>query len=378
MKKILFVNDELSMGGVTSVLLNLLNALDYSKYEVDLLILDDNNLDINLIPKSVNLIKSTSFFDVCDITISECYRLGIKKFIKKIMFFILIKTGFINHFIKKERQKMNLKEYDTEISFKEGISTIFITNSNVKNKINWIHSDYKVENYSKNYNRRMKKVFKKINTHVAVSNVANKSFREIFEVDNVITIHNIINVDRIEKLMNDEIDFSMGDELNLISVGRLHPQKSYDRLLNVCKRLNDDGYKYKLYIIGDGEQREMLYDLKDKLSLDNIEFLLRKENPFAYVKKADLFVLSSLYEGLPTVVFESLICKVPVISTKVAGIDEQLKEGYGLIVDNNEEALYKGLKELFDNPELIKKYKENLSNYHYDNEKIINEIEEIL
>lgn len=378
MKKVLFVNDELSVGGVSTVLLNLLNALDKKEYEIHLLILNRHEQNYDHLPPYIKLVETTTFFDVCDIPIQECFKMGPIYLFKKIYFYLLIKTGLINKRLKKERLKMNIDDYDTEIAFKEGISSIFVANSSCQNIINWVHSDYRVMNYSKHYIKTMTKTLSKFNMNVAVSKVAMESFKEIFKIENIKVIHNVLNVEDIKWKMEEPITKEEYDGIRLISVGRLHPQKSYDRLLNVAKRLNDEGYKFQLDIIGDGILKENLKKQKEELNLNNINFLLEKSNPFPYVKRSDLFVLSSIYEGLPTVVYESLICGVPVISTRVAGVDEQLDEKIGMIVDNDEDSLFKGLKLLFENPEKIRTMKNNLSAYNYENDYILSEVGELL
>ena len=375
MKKILFVNDELKTGGVTSVLFNLLNALDKEKYEISLLALDQEVLPEEL-PQGVRLLKTSKFFEVCDLPFSECRRRGLSYVLRKLHFFYLLKTGKMNGRIRKERKKMELDHYDVEIAYKEGISTLFVVNGDAEKKLNFVHSDYKVRNYSERYQKTMTEAFHKVHKNIAVSRVAKESFEEIYDLDNVITIHNLLNTERINRLKEEEYSFE-GERPHLLAVGRLHPQKSYDRLLNVCKRLNEDGYVYSLYILGDGEEKEKLYKQKEELHLENVHFEGNQKNPFRYMKNADLLVLSSLYEGLPTVVSEALLCGLPVVSMKVAGIDELLTDDYGVITENDEESFYRALKDLLDHPEKIKELKRNTSSYICENEANLKKIEEL-
>ena len=164
----------------------------------------------------------------------------------------------------------------------------------------------------------------------------------------------------------------------LVSVGRLHPQKSYDRLLEAVKRLNEEGFGFDFYILGDGEEKEKLLQMKEDYHLDNVTFLGNQKNPFKFMRQADLLVLSSLYEGLPTVVSEALICGTPVLSTEVAGVRELLKEDDGLIVENSEEGIYQGLKDVLKDPEKLKAMKSKVSSYQDENEDNLRKIEELL
>lgn len=114
---------------------------------------------------------------------------------------------------------------------------------------------------------------------------------------------------------------------NLISVGRLEKPKSYLRYVDVHKKLVDDGFNINFYLIGDGSK---YMEIKNKVNLLNLDstfnLLGYKNNPYPYIKNADLFILTSIYEGMPTVVFESLALQTPVLSTRVAGIDYLLGE----------------------------------------------------
>lgn len=374
-KRILFVNDEMVVGGVSKVLNNLLAHFDNDKYEIDLLVLHKHGAMLNEIPANVKVLEGTPFFDVCDISIKDCLRNG--KGLKKILFYILLKTSLIEYFIKRERKKMKLPVYDVEIAFKEGFCSIFTACGNSKKKINWIHADYKVKNYAENYMYSMKKFLKYFDAQVAVSNVAANSYKEIFELDEVKTIHNMMETEKIlvkakQPLEKDKKDFTF------ICVGRLHPQKSYDRLLNAVEKLNAEGYKYNVDVLGDGEEKEMLLNMMQEKKIENVHFLGNQSNPYNHLVKADCLLLTSLYEGLPTVVYEALILGVPVLTTKVAGVDEQLNETGGWIVENTQEGIIDGMQMILSNPELVTNMKKELSDYSYDNQKIMEKIENLL
>ena len=135
------------------------------------------------------------------------------------------------------------------------------------------------------------------------------------------------------------------------------------RLLEIVNRLNTDGLTeiFNLYILGKGEEYEMLRVYVDEHRLSNVYLLGFQSNPYKYVSKMDLFVCSSYKEGYSTAVTESIILKVPVITTDVSGMDEILQDGkYGLIVPNDTDALYDGMLQMISHPERIQFYKDEL------------------
>ncbi len=374
-KKILFVNDEMVVGGVSKVLNNLLRHMDREKYELHLLVLHKHGEMLKDIPEGITVLEGTSFFDVCDIPVKECLKTG--KFLKKLFFFLSLKTGLIEYRIRHERKKMHLEEYDAEIAFKEGICSVFTACGKTPKKINWIHADYKVKNYAENYVWAMKKFLKRFDAHVAVSNVAAESFREIFELDEVKTIHNLMQVQQIIERSNVSFERQY-EEFTFVCVGRLHPQKSYGRLLDAVKKLNDQGFKFHVEVLGDGPDKDELLKQKEALNIDNVHFLGNQSNPYPFIKHADALLLTSIYEGLPTVVFEAMILHTPVLTTRVAGVDEQLAFGGGMIVENTQEGIEKGMEAFLSDDSVVERYQNDLEDYTYDNQKILKKIEMLL
>ena len=178
------------------------------------------------------------------------------------------------------------------------------------------------------------------------------------------------------------ISLNNNDILNLITVGRLENQKGYDRIIKVLAKLKREDYKFHLKILGEGSERDRLEDLITQNELkEYVELTGFTDNPYPYVKNADLFVCSSRSEGYSTVITESLILGTPVITTDCSGMRELLKDGeIGLIVENESEKLYSGLKELFKNPDKIRKYKSLLEKdfKRFDTNTLMSPIEELL
>lgn len=380
-KSILIVVDNLAMGGVTKVLANMLKLLDYSKYEIDLLVLHyykDMNVDI---PESVNIIHGNAYFSYIDESIKKILKnKEIKTFINKLKLVISLKTGHIKTIIEKSRKKLLNKDYDTEIAFCDGFSHIFVANGNTPNKIAWMHTDISVQNDSRRYYKLVRNSLHKMDMCVCVSDSVKNAYKNYYNLEKIQTIHNVMDTQAIISKSNEKLDVKYSnDSINLVSVGRLDYTKNYKRFIYAHKKLIQEGYKINSYLIGDGLEKEEL----EKLIIDNniedsFKMLGKKDNPFPYIKNADMFILSSIVEGLPTVLYEAIILGTPCVSTNVAGAEEILQSKYGLVTKNDDEALYLGIKKLLDDTELLNQYKSNLMLYQSENSDIIKQIENIL
>ena len=126
------------------------------------------------------------------------------------------------------------------------------------------------------------------------------------------------------------------------------------------KRLIDSGLKVQTYILGKGKLKHELEAYAEKLGIsDSFTLLGYDTNPYKYVSKADLFVCASHAEGFSTAATEALIVGTPVCTVRVSGMDEMLGDNeYGIICDNDEEALYESIKKLLDDPTLLEHYKQ--------------------
>lgn len=380
-KNILFVVDNLKMGGVTKVLGNLLNRLDYSLYDVDLLILHYYEDMKFKCPSSVKIITAGNDLNLIDENIGKLLKeKNVIKIIKKALFAFSIKTGIIKKKILNNRKKALNKKYDIEIAFGDGFPYLYTAYGDAKKKIAWMHSDVLVKDYSARYYNRMKKAIQSMNACVAVSEKVGESYIKKYSANNVNVIQNVIDDDEIIKksnLLTQDIEFDK-KQLNFISVGRLDYSKNYEMMLKNAIKLKNEGFKFKVYIIGDGEEKEKLDKIIIENNMEDVFILCgRRDNPYSYVKNADMFLLSSRYEGLPTVIIEALILHVPCLSTDVAGVKQILNGKGGIIAKNDDEDFYIKWKNILLNRDVITKLKDQLKDYRYDNDVIIKKINKL-
>jgi glycosyltransferase involved in cell wall biosynthesis len=379
-KRILFVNDEMRMGGVARVLNTLMASLPADCYEIDLLILHKRGMLLDEVPANVRVLEGTPFFKPVDESLWLLLRTGdIGGLFSKLRLLFFMKTGLIKARIRKERAKIIDRPYDIEVAAKEGFCTIFTACGDSRRKINWVLTDYSECNYSKWHMPLVKWALQYIDLNVADSRQAMDAYEKVFGVSNGITIHNLMNTENVKKCAQEPApEIADNGMPSIITVARFHPQKSIDRLLTASSEAYRAGYRHTLYLIGGGEQEGRLRQQAEAAGMKHVVFLGYKQNPYADMAKCDLFVLPSLYEGFATVISESLIVGTPVLTTKVSGTEEQIiAPEDGWIVENSQQGLNEGLKNALSDPLRLQAMKNKLSQYHYPNEKILKQFMEI-
>lgn len=342
MKKVLFFIDTLGYGGAEKVLVNLINKMDKEKYDITLMTIFDSGVNKQFLDKNVK------------------YKYIFKKVFRgNVMFFKLFSPEFLY-------KKYIGEKYDTVVSYLEGNTTRILSGCPYEDtrKLAWIHveMDMKTRLYPYRSLKECKECYKKFDKIVGVSGTVIDSFEsQLGKWDTTCVRYNTVDTDYIKECANEPLeDLEIRNDIpNLISVGRLIEQKSYKRLLRIHKRLVDEGLKHRLYIIGAGEQRDALQKYIKDNNLEETAYLLGfKDNPWKYESKMDMFVCSSIKEGFSTAVTEALILGLPVVTTLCSGMKEMLGESeFGLITDNDEEALYEGIKKMLKDKELFENYK---------------------
>lgn len=388
MKKnnILFVVDERKMGGVSVLLEDILNNINLKYHNIDVLVLHNNGNMLNNLPKNIHLIYGSKYFSAIDYTLKEALlSFNPRVIFHKINIILAMKTGLIKKHIIKERKRILSKKYDVEIAFKDGFTALFTALGDSSKKVHWLHYEYKLTNPNGKYDKLFKEILPKFDEIIAVSDGVEIAFNDIYHLENKThVIGNLVDTSKIISLSSEENDQPFNkDDLNIISVGRIHAQKGYLRLLDIIYRLDQDGIlptNFKLRIYGDGPQFKELKDKLIQYKLEDKVFLMgRTNNPYKYLIASKLFILSSIYEPFGLVIVEALTLKVPVLATQNHATEKLINHKQnGLIVENSFDGLYNGLKYLLENPNEIQKYHRNLSHYNYDNSLIIKQIEDVL
>lgn len=367
MKKILFAIPTLGGGGAERVLVNLVNSLDNSKYEITVFALFDGGVNKQYLNSNI---RYKSFF-------KKLFRGNIhllKLFSSNLLYKLLIKD-----------------EFDIAISYLEGPTTRIISGCPFTRTklINWVHIEiHNPQILLQSYRDKSELVesYRKYNSTVFVSNTARMAFKKTFQdiTGNMTVKYNTVDNKGILKQSKEPInDITFNSKtFNLISVGRFTEQKGYERLLKIIYLLKKD-IDIHLYLLGKGELESKYREIINSFDINNnVTILGFKDNPYKYVSKCDLFVCSSYREGYSTAVSESLIIGTPVVTTLCSGMEEMLGayNEYGLITDNNDDALYEGVKRMLTEPGLLEYYKNKTieRGHFFSVEKTVKAVEELL
>lgn len=364
MKKIVFGITCLKLGGAERVLVDIANSLS-RQYDVTIFTLYNNGEFECQLNDKVHLL---SMFDCTydDLNFIE----------KKVLSLRLIN--------KKSRKKIYDKyiknKFDLVISFLEGPITWIFSEGREVSKIAWIHNDIK-DVFGIGRTASKKKIlsgdcYKKYNKLIFVSKDNLNKFKEQYPDNNVSkqVIYNYLDVESVIGKSNKKEKVEIKNDLvSFLQISRIVEQKALFRLLDVHKKLINDGYNHRIYIVGDGPLEKDLCEKIEEYKLSDTFVLLgKKSNPYPYIKKADYFMLTSFYEGYGMVIVEAEILGKYIMITDTAAREAVTDYDDSLIVDNNEVGIYNGIKNILEEKPKVNSTK------RFSNDKIIQQIIDLI
>lgn len=362
MKRILFFNDSLVMGGTEILLVDLLNHLA-AKAQITLLLPEPSDKDV--------LLRKVS----PAVSIKYLYPDGLPHFQKKIWENIMI---FFPRMFARQKG-ISESEYDEIVCFKETFFARIFAKMSIP-KILWIHNivykrKYEIRSFREKISvwlnkKQLKLVERSYNSFdkvICVSDAAKNTYLSILydgktPKQDISVLYNAIDLAKVKEKAKEPIIDLPQSETNFILITRISPEKRTDRLINAVIRLKEEGYNFHVYIIGDGmDNRTMGEELIEKEINGIITLKGRIDNPFPYILQSKWSLCVSERESFSLVLLESMALKTPVITTDCGGPRDIIDGGkYGILVDNSAEGVYRGMKSVLDDPELSVKYSAHL------------------
>lgn len=386
-KNIVFVIPSLDAGGAEKSLVNLLNTIDYSLYNVDLVLFHKKGAFLSMLPKEVSIVDLNSNYYIFTKTVSVSVLAFLKKFrldlaIHRILFFL--KNRFIkNKAIAEQRSWRNIqssintleKEYDAAIGFLEKSSIYFILDKiNATKKIGWIHTNYSNSGMKASFDLNY---FKKLDALVGVSPDCASDLKKHFPsaATKIHVIYNIVSTTTIHSLANEKNDVVL-EKNTILTIARLSHEKGCDLAIEASRILKENNIKFHWIVIGEGSERQVLENKIKEYQLEN-EFQLIgvRQNPYPYIKAAQLYVQPSRYEGKSMAIEEAKILQKPIIVTNYLTAKDQIEPNVtGIIAEINAESIADAIENLLSNQTIQSQLIQHLATQNFGTEVEMNKL----
>lgn len=387
-KNIIFVSTALWIGGIESALVNLLNRIDYNKYNVTCLILYNYTDMAHRIPQKCNLIIADRDKNI---TFKEPYKYSrlfhllekpqnassFRLFIWKVLcfFFKGLEAKLYSKYIKKQ---MKSEHFDTAVIYSDVVAETAVRGISADKFLMFYHHGAMRKVYHDKYG------YKKSSKIITVSYSqaeALRDFRHQYK-NKIIAINNIIAVDDIKERSKESIDIEFPvDKFNIVSCGRLSPEKGMDLAIEACKILIDRGYtNFKWWVVGGGPiEKDLAEQIKQYEVENHIQLLGMQSNPYPYIAKSDLLVQPSRFEGHSVAIMEAKILGTPIVATKAAAKEQIQHRVNGVLCDTTAESIANAIEKVLNDKELLKKITDAISkeDFYKRNEEIFKTLDNI-
>lgn len=390
-KNILFYCGGFQNNGITSSAINLINEIDYDRYNVVVVDSGDQNklrsLNLGRITDKAKIVFRCGAMNVTAPDVGN-----IKKFYAGHHSSPKLQKSIRAIFKREYRRLFGDIEFDVVIDFSGYVKfwTVMFCFATNARKVVYQHNDMIAESNKKingvyKHKQNLKTIFYFYRFYDRVISVSEKTmelnkkglYKNIgYNVDNLSYVTNCINPDDIfskskvfenyvidgfryfvekadvtdSKVLNIKaIPFPKKGNVNFITIGRMSPEKRHDKLLHAFKVVSEKHANAYLYVVGSGVLENEVINLARKLNIsDKVIFTGQSSNPYALLKKCDCFVLSSDHEGQPMVLLEALTLDKPIIATNITGSASVLGNDYGNLVENTIDGLVIGMNEFVD------------------------------
>ena len=389
-KKLIFITEALWIGGIETALVNLLNRLDYNRFDVTCLVLRDS-LDVaDRITPQCRLIVSDRQHKVTFPKGYGCKRLynimeepqNAAKFRRLIWsaLRVVFRAAEAKCYASYVKKQLKGEHFDTAVIYSDRAAETAVRAVSADRFLMFYHHGAMRREYHDAYG------YRKADKVIAVSPALAEKLRAYRSkyAGKIISVNNIIDIDGVREKGLDipTVKFS-ADCFNIVSCGRLSHAKGMDIAVDACAKLVADGFTgFHWYIVGGGPEESALREQIMRLGLEDCVSLLgMQSNPYPYIRCADLYVQPSRFEAFGLTIREAQVLAVPVLSTRTDGSAELISDGEtGLLCESDADSIAAAVIRLYNAPKLRESIQAELQNHDFerDNSAILNQLYSLL
>jgi glycosyltransferase involved in cell wall biosynthesis len=380
-KHLIFITEALWIGGIETALVNLLNRLDYDRYDVTCLILrDSREMAYRITPKCRLIVADRQH----TVSFSEAYRhkrmynlmeepqhaTKFRRLIWHILCLLLRapEAALYASYVKKQ---MRGEHFATAVIYSDRAAETAVRAISAEKFLMFYHHGAMRREYHDTYGyRKSEKV-------IAVSEaLAEKlcTYRPRY-ADKIIYVNNLIDIDTVRRKSLDlPSTVFPKDRFNIVSCGRLSPAKGMDIAVDACAKLVNDGVNdIHWWIVGGGPEEDALREQIRTLDMDSYVTLLgMQDNPYPYIRRADLYVQPSRFEAFGLSILEAQVLDVPILATKTDGAKELIEDGKtGALCNISVKSLAESINVLKESPQTRQAYRNVLSDYDFEQDNTV-------
>lgn len=357
-KRILFVLNNMNIGGTEKACLNMLDTLSPDEYDVTLLLLEKSGGYMPYIPSWVH-VETLEGYHYMKPEIMEPPLHIVGNYMRSGKFLRALRLAFTHLYFKISQDRTpyyravlngcsEKSGYDIAIAYAgpfDFLSVYVAYHVDAREKIQWIHFD--VSKFQFNL-KTVKHLYRRFQKICVVSDEAKTQFLKVMPemADRTSTYHNVVSAKKCRELAEMDSGFDdIWDSIRIVTLGRLSAEKGQDIIPEIALRLKKNGILFRWYLIGDGNLRSKLeHEIHENHLENEIKLLGTKVNPYPYLKQADLYVQTSIHEGFCITLAEAKAFDLPIVSTECAGAHEQLDDMENCcVVERDIEALYQAI-----------------------------------
>ncbi len=379
-RKTLFIISNLQTGGVSKSITSLLNVIDRNRYDVSLMLVSPAGIFQELLPQNLRVITNPVWAALNDrlggvqrlfasghpfLAIGHLCRLAVS----------CVSKAYAARMIAAMMPALD-EEFDSIVDFNGQQQLYYMVNKlKARKKITFFHSDYDKWPY---YYRADKEYFPRVDRIFTVSDACAQSLKRNFPcvTDKIGVLENISSKALIDRMSEETVDDMDDIRFKLLTIGHVCENKGIFWAIDAAALLKKCGVQFHWYFLGSVDNDAVYNKLIAQKEVDgNMTFLGVRANPYPYIRKADLIVHPSKFEGRSIALDEArLLCK-PVVVTNFSTVHDQFTDRYDAsICEMTAESIADTIEELLSDSSLRQKYVDNLRHDRKDNSSEIEKL----